>query len=460
MLSTNEWVIEIKEKLRNMTEPYSVVSHDESEHWKKHSIYKIPDTFTDQNTNAYRPRAVSFGPYYNGEDQLKPMEEHKQRALLHFLRRANKPPELFIECLEQVLQHLKDSYDPLDLCWHQDSDRFIQMMILDGCFMLEIFRWSAYNLDDYATNDPIFSDRGKIYMMPRIMLDMLLLENQLPLLLLHKLISVQTNGQQKDEEDFVNRMILKFCFPCSRAVPNVGKCLHVLDVYRKALVQKHGKKHHHSRIRIHISGGGGGGGGGSDYISWCARELSEGGISFKRSKTASLTDVSFHGRTLRLPELVVDDKTESIFLNLMAFERLHASAGNEMTSYIFFMASLIRSERDVAFLESKGILQNDLGTQKAVAELFNSLGKYLAMDPDNNNLDLVQINVSKSLHYASTKVNAYRKKAGKEFRVKVVGEYCRSPLAILSLIAGIFFVTLTTAQTLYTILPYYHRPSY
>ncbi|WCJ18159.1 hypothetical protein M5689_000534 [Euphorbia peplus] len=455
MVSTDEWVIEIKEKLRNMTEPYSVVSHDESEHWKRHSIYRVPDTFTDQNTNAYRPRAVSFGPYYNGEDHLKAMEEHKQRALLHFIRRSNKPPELFIECLAQVLQHLKDSYDPLDQCWHQDSDRFLQMMILDGCFMLEIFKWYAYELDDYATNDPVFSDRGKIYMMPRIMLDMLMLENQLPLLLLHKLIAVQSSGQQKDEEDTVTHLILKFCFPCSRAVSNVGKCLHVLDVYRKALVQKHGKKHHHLRTRIHITGGGGG-----DYISWCARELSEGGISFKRSKTTSLTDVSFRGRILRLPVILVDDKTESIFLNLMAFEQLHASAGNQVTSYIFFMASLIRSERDVAFLESKGILQNDLGTEKAAAELFISLGKYLAMDPDNNNLDLVQVNVSRSLHSASTKVNAYRKKAGKEFYTKVVRKYCKSPLAILSLIAGLFLVTLTTAQTLYTILPYYRHPNY
>lgn len=46
-------------------------------------------------------------------------------------------------------------------------------------------------MNDYATNDPIFSNHGKLYNMPYIRYDMLMLENQLPLLVLEKLVAIE-----------------------------------------------------------------------------------------------------------------------------------------------------------------------------------------------------------------------------------------------------------------------------
>lgn len=76
------------------------------------------------------------------------------------------------------------------------------MMILDGCFMLEILRVATTededgdNVDDYAPNDPVFSNHGKLYIMPYLKRDMLMLENQLPMLLLTTLVAAT-----KDEND-------------------------------------------------------------------------------------------------------------------------------------------------------------------------------------------------------------------------------------------------------------------
>ncbi|KAF2311893.1 hypothetical protein GH714_027193 [Hevea brasiliensis] len=356
MAGTN-WVIEVNKKVESMMD---TDNSTEEERWKKSAIYKIPAFVTDLNKKAYRPQAVSFGPYHHGEDHLKPMEEHKQRALLHFLKRANKPLQVFVDSLTEVVQVLKDYYDPLDIFWQEDT-RFLQLMILDGCFMLEILRIATYTLDDYAPNDPIFSNHGKLYIMPYIMRDMLMLENQLPLLVLDKLVAVES-GKEMDEE-FVSKLILMFCFP-DAPVSSLGKCLHSLDVYRKSLLQKHGGGKRRSRLRSrrHKSG---------DNIIRSAAELNEAGIRFKKSKTRSLKDISFRGGVLRLPVIVVDDATESIFLNLIAFERFHVGAGNEVTSYVFFMDNIIDSERDVALLHSRGIIQNAIGSDKAVAKLFS-----------------------------------------------------------------------------------------
>ena len=74
-------------------------------------------------------------------------------------------------------------------------ERFLAMMIFDGCFLLEVMRCTAADgkqVGDYAHNDPIFSPHGILYMVPYIRRDVLMLENQLPLLLLQKLIEVES----------------------------------------------------------------------------------------------------------------------------------------------------------------------------------------------------------------------------------------------------------------------------
>ncbi|GMP57399.1 hypothetical protein CsSME_00021518 [Camellia sinensis var. sinensis] len=441
-----QWVIKVNDELKCMAD-----TPTEIKHWEKRSIYKVPACVTDLNKTAYKPQAVSFGPYHQGEPHLLPMEEHKHRALLHFLKRSNKPLESYVNSLAQVVQDLKDSYDSLDPVWQSDTsnDRFLKLMILDGCFMLEVLRMATQSLDDYAHNDPIFSKHGKLHLMPYIKRDMLMLENQLPMPVLHNLLAVENHKadqQGNEEEEFVNKLILKFCHPNTRFPPDslrMGKCLHLLDVYRKSLLwedrsDKEKKSWKSGRSADHEGGGG-------DEIIRSATELNEAGIRFKKSKSGSLKDISFKGGVLKLPLIVVDDATESMFLNLMAFERFHVGSGNEVTSYIFFMDNIIDSAGDVSLLHSRSIIQNAIGSDKAVAKLFNSLSKDITLDPDSS-LDVVH-----------KKVHRYCKKHWNEWRANLIHTYFRNPWAILSVIAAVFLFALTIAQTIYTVYPYYRK---
>nr|CAB3491707.1 unnamed protein product [Digitaria exilis] len=81
-------------------------------------------------------------------------------------------------------------------------------MVVDGCFLLEVMRATGL---DYAPNDPIFSRHGAVYMVPYIRRDMLMLENQLPLLLLERLIAVET--AKPPNSDATNRMVLRSMSP-------------------------------------------------------------------------------------------------------------------------------------------------------------------------------------------------------------------------------------------------------
>lgn len=400
--------------------------------WNKRSIYKVPASVTVLNKAAYRPQTVSFGPYHYCDDQLKRMEEHKHRALHYFLERSGKSLELFLQSLNEVVQDLKDSYDQLDKSWKDDTSKFLQLMILDGCFMVEIMRLAIQPSNTYAADDPIFSSHGRVYTVPFIKRDMLIVENQLPMLVLYKLVAVESDGT-KDEE-FVNKLVLTFCNDPDASVLKLGKCLHVLDLYRKSLIQKDpNRKRHQPRVRggLHKD---------ANDIVRSAAEINEAGIRFKKSKTKSLKDISFHHGVLELPAVVVDDVTEALLLNLMAFERFHVGAGNEVTSYVFFMDNIIDNERDVSLLHSRGIIQNAIGSDKAVAKLFNSLSKDIALDPDSS-LELVQ-----------RQVNAYCKKPWNAWRANLIQTYFRNPWAILSIVAALILFALTIVQTVYTIL--------
>uniref|UniRef100_M8BT24 Uncharacterized protein n=1 Tax=Aegilops tauschii TaxID=37682 RepID=M8BT24_AEGTA len=315
---------------------------------------------TNIKSKAYQPQVVSLGPFHHGDRDLRPMEEHKHRALRQLLLRANRPLDNFVAAVEEVVEELEGAYMDLDTEWRADGggrERFLAMMIFDGCFLLEVMRCTAADgkqVGDYAHNDPIFSPHGILYMVPYIRRDVLMLENQLPLLLLQKLVEVESGKPSND--DFINRMVLKFLAQSSGTRPaGIGLGLHPLDVFRRSMLTG---KHHKIRSPQDIED--------DNAIIRSAVELYEAGIQFKPSKTLSLHDIRFRRGTLSMPTVSVDDSTEYMFLNMMAFERLHAGAGNDVTGYVFFMDNIIDSAKDVALLSSKGIIQNAIGSDQAV----------------------------------------------------------------------------------------------
>ncbi|KAF7850120.1 hypothetical protein BT93_L5849 [Corymbia citriodora subsp. variegata] len=421
-----------------------IVQLNEQQSWEKWSIYRVPTHVTDNNRMAYRPLAVSFGPYHHGEEHLLPMEEHKYRALHRFLTRSGKPFEHFLESLRAVVGDLMASYVMLDPEWIDGGEgtvrRFLQLMITDGCFMLEILRYATDRGNDYEPNDPIFSNYGMVYIMKHIRRDMLVLENQLPMLVLDRLVAAESNEPQQSriqrtditpttqDKDLIIRLILNFC-SLGTHTARMGKCLHVLDVVRNSLLYNVEKTNipHEQDV-------------GSEKIIQSAVELNYAGIRFEKSKTNSLRDISYARGVLRLPVIEVEDTTESVFLNLIAFERFHIGAGYEVTSFISFMEDIIANERDVELLQTRGIIRNAMGSEKAVAELFHSLSKDVALDPESS-LDAVR-----------KRLKSYCQKPWIMWKANLIRTYFGNPWAVWSLIAAIFALALSIIQTAYTVL--------
>lgn len=449
MTKESAWVGDVERALTDV-DPSA-----EAARWRWHSIYRVPACIKDLNRKAYQPQVVSLGPFHHGEEHLLPMDSHKRRSLLHLLRRARKPLSEFVAAVVGVVERLEGAYQGLvdddDRCGGEElekrREKFVEMMVTDGCFLLEVMRMaSGWDVNDYAPNDPVFSSHGLLYTVPYIRRDMIMIENQLPLLVLDKLLDVEAGND--GNEDLTNRMVLRFLSPAAWPLATgVGLALHPLDILRRSLL--YGPTHNTPPPAPPPSDLPPGA---PDDIIRSAEELYEAGVRFKRSPTSSLLDITFSRTTgeLRLPAIVVDDTTSTMLLNLMALERLHAGPGpgaaagnNEVTAYVFFMDNMIDKAADVALLASRRIVCNNLGSDKAVAKLFSGLSRDVVLEPHG------------ALDEVHREVDAYCRKRWNRWRANLVHTYFRSPWSFLSLAAAVFLLGMTVLQTVYTVLQFY-----
>jgi hypothetical protein len=179
------WVVDVENLLneKGAADPAA-----EAAMWRKHFIYRVPAHVRNgKHASPYGPQLVSLGPFHRDNPDLPPMDEPKQRALLHLLRRTGRPVRDLVAALEEVAERLEDAYMDLEDGWLRDRDGFLRVMVMDGCFLLEVMRTADGAAGDYAPNDPIFSRHGDLYMFPYVRRDMLMIENQLPLLVLQRL---------------------------------------------------------------------------------------------------------------------------------------------------------------------------------------------------------------------------------------------------------------------------------
>ncbi|KAJ7963969.1 hypothetical protein O6P43_013848 [Quillaja saponaria] len=190
-----EWVISIKEKLEQARQDDVACS------WAKLSIYRVP----------------------------------------HYLR-------------EETEERARSCYEgPISL----SSNEFVEMLILDGSFVLEPFRGSTQEFKQlgYPRNDPIFAMRGSMHSIRR---DMIMLENQLPLFVLDRLLGLQLGDPE--QRGLVAKLVLQFfdpLMPIDKPLTNSDGTklesslgwkttfdplsdqggLHCLDVFRRSLLR-------------------------------------------------------------------------------------------------------------------------------------------------------------------------------------------------------------------------------
>ncbi|RZC78234.1 hypothetical protein C5167_002441 [Papaver somniferum] len=105
----------------------------------------------------------------------------------------------------------------------------------------------------------------------------------------------------------------------------------------------------------------------------CAIELKRSGVKFVKGKGNSILDIKFKDGILEIPPLVIDDNTDTLLRNLIAFEQQVNGVDNYISSFAYMMDGLINTTEDVKIFRKAGITDNMLGSDEDVAVLFNKL---------------------------------------------------------------------------------------
>ncbi|KAM7462003.1 hypothetical protein LguiA_030124 [Lonicera macranthoides] len=296
-------------------------------------ICRVPNNMREVDPQAYEPNAVSIGPFYYGDEKLLPIQlQHKLRFCSRLTDRSHTAIDL---------RRLKESVDKLvphaRRCYYHNFDEipdseFSLMMVLDGCFILELFRCDHKLKKGNVIDDPILDTR---WIMTEVRRDLTKMGNQLPFFVLEELFNL-TKSSTDDQEPSLLEYAISFFAPLLPA----------------------------SAFDVIVT------------------ELGRYGIKIVKGN-GHLLDIKYTD-TLKVPPLLLDYGTVHVFQNLVAYEQCGGrSTPSYFTTYVMLLSELMKSSKDVYKLYEQRIIKHTLVNDKEAIAMLRSLCKQIAFDGVN-----------------------------------------------------------------------------
>ena len=220
-IDENGWVIQIKGSLD---------LHQEEEELKELciSVFNVPKELLAMKPEAYT-QSISIGPYHHWRSELYEMERYKLAAARRFQKRINgrKFESVVVEEFRKHEWKIRSSYHKF-LDYKEETLAWI--MALDAAFLLECLQFYVRQADQNSDADVkqlgrILDPSGTSATHNSIVRDLMMLENQLPLFLLQKLLDLQLSSEAKEEERLCTllRFLCKELSPFSFKLPEESK---------------------------------------------------------------------------------------------------------------------------------------------------------------------------------------------------------------------------------------------
>ncbi|PON95336.1 hypothetical protein TorRG33x02_088580 [Trema orientale] len=310
------------------------------------------------------------------------------------------------------------------------AEKFVEILVLDGCFIIELFRKKSYsNLRDKC--DPIFTMSCLLQFLYH---DLILLENQIPWMVLEILFNKTITSIDKKPLvelaiDFFGNIFSTKPTPTQPLLSvnqNHGRSKHILDLLRNSLVLN-------SSVTKQRS------------YQWepmlSATNLQDSGITFKVNfHSDSILDIQFCKKTgvMVIPTLLIQETTETVFRNLVSLEQCCPNYEPIVTSYAVLLDNLINTNADIQILCKSKTIVNWMNMDDAT-RFFNRL--------------YIDTFVKENYYLRLTnEVNEYCGRSWHRHRRVLVRDYFNHPWALISVIAASTALILTFLQTVFGII--------
>ncbi|CAL5097865.1 unnamed protein product [Urochloa decumbens] len=436
------------------------------------AIFRVPAHVRDANKELYEPRLVSIGPYYRGREALRTMEQHKWRYLRELL--DAHPKVSLADCARAVrkkeVQARRCYSDKHVNCNNAGSGGndihdgqqsrptdFAEMLLLDGCFILQFFRKLHRNEADKLYD--VGWGLGLLHS------DLLLLENQIPFFVLEDLFelffvpeaekfhifslilprlglgdSTFFSQQQLTDEQVADRRPIDHLLHLFHVafVPTVEHMVSAQDSQPRLFLQFVAqvreqcirlKKNAVAVFRNSILADNNGAQPAPPplvvvVVVPSVTMLREAGVRFKEKKSPRhMFDLTFDkGKgVMEIPRIEVEQASKPLLVNLIAFEQTTVDL-RLLSSYTALMGFLVKTGKDVEQLQKWGIMDNLLSSDDdAATSFFHHLGDCCCLDYSEHHFTEI-----------FTDLDQYHKAGWNKHKAKFLREYCSSPWAIIA----------------------------
>ncbi|XP_022875994.1 UPF0481 protein At3g47200-like [Olea europaea var. sylvestris] len=399
----------------------------------KPSIFRVNDDLRRTNENLYDPKVLAIGPLHHGKDQVCKMEQQKFRYLKLLLQRKNE------FSVDKYVMAIRSFEEKARKCYAEhinfDQDEFVEMLILDGFFIIELLR--KHGIEEFRDKDDTIFQYEQI--LSRLRHDLFLVENQIPLFILDQLFSMTKTGNPDDNIDYLIHLFIDDISPwpdISEAtlklpIKNIDHLLGLVhkiwcSSFAKMVSFGPDKTEEHKVLAVNST-----------------NELEEAGIKFEKDTKSNGLDIKFINGVMKIPGLHISDESETLFRNMIAYEHCfpddHAKC---ITDYAFFMHCLINSSKDVEALRRVGIITNFLGDDGMVYHMFNRIGRYI---PTSSDFCYQQV---------FEKVNRHCGQRRNRWMANLRRNYFNTPWAFVSFFAAVMLLIFTLTQTVFSVLSY------
>ncbi|KAL5786909.1 hypothetical protein ACOSP7_003858 [Xanthoceras sorbifolium] len=267
--------------------------------------------------DVHTPNMVSIDPFHHSSKELKAMEEYKLRYFI-----------------DNFLMFIKDKETNLRNCYAETikfgSKEFVEMILLDVVGVTYIPKFNSV--------DRIFA---RPEMLKDLVLDIVLLENQIPKFILEDLVKSANpvlperyNGYSLSrftrfffnyiwKDILIDETFLESYFSEARHFVNL------LRLFLQPLERDNTERQADSEAAPSV------------------KKLHQAGIKFKlASSTKNFLDITYSKGTLEIPKLTIGNMTVHLLINLLIFEALHCGT-NHTNDYAVVLNRLLRSTKDV-----------------------------------------------------------------------------------------------------------------
>ncbi|KAL0463953.1 UNVERIFIED_CONTAM: hypothetical protein Slati_0282900 [Sesamum latifolium] len=236
----NQWVIHIRRALEEELE--------EETDQNPLSIFTVPKPLVAIRPDSFIPQQVSIGPYHYTRPEIHEMERYKLAAA-----RRNQKDYQNLK-LQGLVDRLVGFERRIRACYNKylnfNGEMLAWMMAVDASFLFEFLQVCAVKQGKDTATINVGSSRlsylvrlaGNKAAHNAILRDISMLENQIPLFVLRKLLELQFSSSEKGDET-LSCMLIGLCeelspFKMVEDLPNIRDLAHLLDVLYHFCVPK------------------------------------------------------------------------------------------------------------------------------------------------------------------------------------------------------------------------------